>query len=88
MIVSQRKEFVGYNDNTKEVHWSDGTKSVFTDKNGTPIVPAKFVNKMEMKRNEEWEKERQIQRAITQDEIDVSLSKAPKPNDPNFDPPF
>ena len=45
MIVSQRKEYVGFDPKTKEVHWSDGTKSVFTDKNGNAIVPSKFLKK-------------------------------------------
>jgi hypothetical protein len=43
--VSQRKEYIGYDPKTKEVHWSDGTKSVFTDKNGNPVVPEKFLKK-------------------------------------------
>jgi hypothetical protein len=75
--VNQRKEFKFYDEKTKEVYWSDGTKSVFTDKNGKPVVPEKFVKKMKKIKDEEWAEEKRRSQEEWLAEMKMKWSKSP-----------
>ena len=52
MNSDKGKEWVGTNVDQTELHFKDGAKKVFTDKNGKPIVAGNYLKRLEKQRQE------------------------------------
>jgi len=51
-----KKNFIGAGKDGTEIRYDNGESIVITDKNGNPIVPKKFLKRLEAQREREHQK--------------------------------
>ena len=55
-MAKDEKNFIGTGEDGTEIRYDNGESVVITDKNGNPIVPKKFLKRLEAKRERENQK--------------------------------
>jgi hypothetical protein len=55
-MAEDEKNFIGVGKDGTEIRYDNGESVVITDKNGNPIVPKKFLKRLEAKREKENQK--------------------------------
>jgi hypothetical protein len=55
-MAMDEKNFIGTGEDGTEIRYDNGESVVITDKNGNPIVPKKFLKRLEAKRERENQK--------------------------------